>query len=353
MYTTPKPSKVFYLFVDGMSETAEDLTSLSASHTPNMDSVLSAGQGGFYIPVIAPWHNEPKTDVVIPEFFGLRYQQNPGRPALELIDLGVTLRPGTAACFLTLDSGCYAIDQLENTLLHLLPSLPGLKGAVFRLSIAYNYGIRVVVGNIATEFEDAARLSLSEIGRLEEWRVLDLGSPTTDTIETIEFLGWAKGALRGAFCSLGAVCNPFNRAQGVYSDWKTLEQDFDQYVLGRLAATVDRASIYVLYTKETTFAARRNDRTAKIRAIEAMDGFLGKSIPYLDINDVVVIAADHSCDIGGDSNPAGHTVFAFARVADIRCQAGSNMKFCERTFTSVGTEPVSQHDLIALIESHR
>lgn len=346
---------VFYLFVDGMTETRDEPSSLALARTPTMDRLFGPGTAGFYAPPIATGDTEPRTDVVIPAFFGMRPQDNPGRPALELADLDVSLLPSRHCFFVTLE-----LETLESVNFDAwfqtiggnvgLGGLVGSHGATIHESIAFNYGRRWIIANCEHErladIEDSLHSfflpyeAVFSRSTPVPRSLLSLPAPTRKTY----FLGWAKGSLRGAFKHLGARANPFNRAPGAYADWPALSQDFEATVGPSLRSLRhELPANLVLYTKETAFASRRSDRVAKIAGIEFMDAILRRSIALIDREMVVVVASDHSCDIGGTSNPAERTIFLVTTTSpNVFDQVPASRHFCEESVQAcAGTVPFS------------
>jgi len=334
-------SLTLFVFVDGMTETDGEKTSLAEARTPNMDRMFESGEAGFYSPPVSSWDHEPRTDVVIPAFFGLSPSLNPGRAALELSDLGQPLQEETSCFFITFlaedVSEPDAVIPLNQAKLTLRMQATARKfGAICQRSIAFNYGLRWLVGNCPTT--QVQRLSAELSRTCAPLNVLTEDIHTVpanflsvaDTRQDVFFLGWAKGSLRGAFRHIGARCNPFNRAENVYLDLSALSANYDNYIKPALVRDDLSQSSLVLYTKETAFASRRGDRKGKIVAIEFMDRMLGLVLERIGGEMVVVVASDHSCNIGGTDNPPERTSFALARISGLLdVKSKSCEKFCE------------------------
>ncbi len=363
-----------YVFVDGMSESVAENSSLAQARTPTMDWVAQVGAAGFYHPGIGPHHTEPKTDVVIPAFFGLAPAVNPGRAALEWCDRGASICPGEWYCSLKLaqPSEHTSADWRTATVLG-----EGARAAVVDRvtsiglrhharvcpSEATQYGERLLLGADSKAAGDA---SIGEIS--EAVRAYGLAVSVQDYQEVpanlvlayasqprLLFLGWAKGSLRGAFRYLGARCNPFTRAASRLYDWETYEEDFERWCRPRLERYRNRYETMVLYTKQAAFASRRGERQRKIEVIGWMDRMMSRVLAYLDRGTVVVALADHSADLEGYTNPPVNTPFALARWEpwDGRNPASSFPHFCEATIQARRAPVLSQEDLMRSIEMIR
>lgn len=355
---------VLYLIVDGMTESHGDQTSLAKARTPNIDAVLRWGTGGFYAPVVAAWDDEPKTDVVVPAFFGLSPDNNPGRATLELADLGHAVSQGTSSFFVTANltegqAAAFREFMVASDAEDRIQTAAERVGALAVQSIAYNYGRRWVVGNCPTADVHALGNELQRIIQhdaiVQDARAVPTGFlQLAKTCPDVCFLGWAKGALRGAFAHLGAECNPFNRLEGVYADWAALAQDFETRGREMLRRRKANASNVILYTKETAFASRRGDALNKIAGIEFMDSLLAEIVCAMDQEVVVVVISDHSCDIGGTRNPPERTSFAIARMTPESFVGDASEHFSEVVVSRLcGGKAILQSTLMDLIDDLR
>lgn len=361
----------FYLFVDGMSESLAEHASLAQARTPTMDAVAQCGRMGFYLPVISSHHTEPKTDIVIPAFFGLAPTLNPGRAALELCDQDIPIRPGEWYCSLKLQRPSErSTDWRSATVLDsdaraaIVGRVTGLcerRGVLVRRSEATQYGERLLLGATSKEACETAIVDVEETVRAYDLTVIvqDLQKVPAKIADIrasqprLLFLGWAKGSLRGAFKFLGAHCNPFTREASRLYDWETYEADFDRWSRPLLEAARDSYETIVLYTKQAAIASRRGERQRKIGVIEWVDWMMVRVLAYLDPGTVVIALSDHSADLEGYTNPPVNTCFALARWDPGNVPTSEPLHFCESAILRCGHPVLTQEELMRSIDELR
>jgi len=306
--------KHIYVIIDGLSETKGDFTSLEKATTPIIDGLFTNSKDfGFYQPEKALFHNEPKTDVIVPAFFGLKKELNPGRAALEIIDMGYQLQPNSICLGLstTSDIDLFNSDFLADLKVNLKSD------AIITTSNATNTGEKILFGNLQT---DQIEILYDIIG--QNFKVINNNINVTDIgvvtngfvnidglIKDGIFLGWGKGALRGALKHLGFKCNPFERDRNEYFNWRSYETNFKNWIIPTLRDKNNTTDTLIFYTKESAFACRQNKPDKKIQAIEMMDLFLGKILKEINEPVLVILLADHSSNFGESGNPAENTIF--------------------------------------------
>lgn len=362
-----------YVIVDGMTETGTNGSSLQNSVTPNMDWIAAAGTIGFYVPEKETDAAEPKTDVVVPAFFGLSVSVNPGRVGLELLDLGLQLVPETF-CFsskICTPNMANESDWRKFTIVA-PPILAQLEarlrsdaeacGAVCIRSAFSNYGEKYLFANCPSssylDLCEAVRHTLSSFSFAplvaEVHKVPTAIQSAEGSRKDIVFLGWAKGSLRGAFRLLGAACNPFTRELGSYFNWEAYSGSFSFWSRPLLQQTERDGKTFILYTKETAFASRQGNRGMKIQGIEFMDRMLGEALNLLNDEVIIVVISDHSCDIGGCENPALNSLYAVAAVSANTPIKKNVPHLCERAVQKRSSSPpISQCELVDMISRLR
>jgi len=111
-----------------------------------------------------------------------------------------------------------------------------------------------------------------------------------------------------------SVKDPYTREVGHYFNWEKYINNFNTWIAPVLREEIAEGTTLILYTKESSFASRQSNRKRKIEAIEFMDNMLREALSLLKGEVVVVVASDHSCNIGGHDNPSLNTSYAFATV---------------------------------------
>jgi 2,3-bisphosphoglycerate-independent phosphoglycerate mutase len=362
-------SKIVYLIIDGMTETDEVNSTLLLSKTPVINGLINKESIiGFYDPVIGLGDKEPKTDVVIPHFFGLPAEYNPGRTALELVDNGVQIEPLMLCVEIKVrfrtqenEDNWVKLKKIPNELIHKLEIelavlLEGSCG--FVISKATESGARILfysysldslnttidtVGNICQKYElVAVEGARNQIGR--NFPLL------YNRNKNILFIGWAKGSLRGALKLCGLDVNEFSRKRGDFYNWSNYYKNFNEWGIPKLRSNLQYEK-YVLYTKESSFAARRGNKLKKREAIEFMDAMLGRFLAvFPEEIFTIVIFSDHSSEIGGISNPAKNTCFAILEGSYRTIDKRPIVNFSESFITRLRSKSYSQEEVMTLID---
>jgi hypothetical protein len=359
--------KTVYLIVDGMTETAQENSTLSLARTPVIDGLIN-GQSriGFYQPVISPWDSEPKTDIVIPHFFGLPAPHSPGRTVLELLDNGVVIKTSLHCLELKIrflsqinEENWVNLKQVPDSLMSIIGSelKKVLRGDHFVISGATESGARILLYHEDENWLGGAKSIISTTCNVHGLVVVD-GLKNYASKEFlifqynqkhVLFSGWAKGSLRGALRFCGLEINDYARKRGDFYDWNQYYRNFDEWIVPRLlnGPYFQRC---VFYTKETSFAARRGDKKNKREAIEFMDIILGRFLSvFPDQMFNIVVCNDHAADINGLINPSENTCYALLRGSFNTINTAPSVKFSEAYIASLGTPVISQDELMTHI----
>jgi len=345
--------KKFFLILDGVSETQYAETSLFKANKPNIDKLVAGGIHGFYIPETSVTDIEPKTDYVVPQFFGFDGSLNPGRAALEFFDLNLDLTPNTF-CF------GLKIEDIRNKVMveRIINSLQesGFR-FIWRLSHATNFAIKYLFGEIDPSqielFLDSIRLNLNCNYNIQDLKkipdgITQIKNTRTDTI----FLGWAKGALRGAFKYLGIYCNPFERDSLKFFDWENYDLNYRNWITSQLEEAIEKYNRFILYSKETAFASRFNLPEKKIECIEFVDKKLGSLLPYFKEDFYFIFLSDHSSNFGEIDNPVKNTIYSISKINRAQItEIKTTLRISEMLIKQANRKEIQQQQLISLISS--
>lgn len=364
---------VIYLFIDGMSESSYNNSSMELAKTPFIDKLVKKGRMGFYVPEIASNHYEPKTDIVIPYFFGMPPNINPGRAALELVDMGINLGFGMYCCAVEIVPKEYEdvkdwrdVPILDKNLYNEVLKNLILLAEKYNVRIyesGYNHrNNRFILMFEKSDIYDVFIRKAKELllryqkgARILDYRKIKLKlNSYKNSCDSILFLGWAKGSLRGAFKYLGAYCNPYNRPNNQYFAWQEFDRDCEDWLIPSLVNKAGKYSEFVLYTKESAFASRKGERLKKIESIQYMDKVLEKVVKYINKDLLVVVLSDHSADMNGYNNPIKNTCFMMS-LYDKRGDSDllSDIHFCEKEVVNSGIGTFKQKELINMIKRMR
>ena len=367
--TLQTQNKTVYLIVDGMTETVAENSTLSVARTPSIDGLINDQSDiGFYQPVISPWDTEPKTDVVIPHFFGLPAQYSPGRTALELLDNGIAIETSLHCLELKIrfqsqihEENWVNLRKVPDSLMVLVEAeMKRILGNSdhFVISKATESGARILLYHKDEQWLQGARSVIVSVCNGHGLAVVD-GLKNSFGKEILAYqhnqrnvllIGWAKGSLRGALRFCGLDVNEFTRKRDDFYNWSQYYRNFDEWVVPRLLSGPFYQK-YVLYTKETSFAARRGDKTNKREAIEFMDTILWRFLsvfPNQTFN--IVVCNDHSADINGLTNPSENTCFALLKGSFNSINRNPGVKFSEAYIASLGKSVISQDEVLLKID---
>lgn len=360
-------NRTIYLIIDGMTETVMQNSTLSLARTPVINGLVNERSIiGFYDPVIRPGDAEPKTDVVVPCYFGLPAHYNPGRTALELLDNGVKLKAGMLCVEVKVRFDSQADEDNwvklkkvpDETVLQLEADLMSAIGHQnFVISKATEAGARILFYFKDLGQEDEALSILPAVCKkhgliavkssadMISEEFLSFADKSADTF----FLGWAKGSLRGALRFCGLRVNEFSRKRDDFYNWSSYNANFDEWRVPVLQ-NGPAYQRYVLYTKESAFAARRGDQDKKREAIEFMDTILGRFLAVFpeEVFSIVVLS-DHSADIGGNTNPSTHTSFAILQGGYRDIISNPLVNFSETFIAGLGNKLFTQEEVISFI----
>lgn len=346
--------KRIYLFIDGMSESKGEITTLGKAKTPTIDKLFNnSNHYGFYTPEKAYFNSEPKTDVVIPAFFGLKQEINPGRAALEIIDIGHELASNSICFALTTN---LSINLYKPEFVADLRSYLGTN-VIISNSNATNTGEKILFGNLKIhQVKTVYHLISNHFNENTNFlKIIDFGFVCDEFIamknsrKNCYFLGWAKGALRGALKHLGFETNPFDRKKDDYFNWDAYVQNFNDWIIPQLSKRKNLIDTFVFYTKETAFACRQNNQKEKVKAIEIMDSFLSKILKQFDEEVLTIILADHSSNFGETDNPTDRTIFVIAQSQSLVIPKADS-HFHENNVTIMNKPIIKQSALINSID---
>lgn len=359
--------RTIYLIIDGMTETEKFNSTLSLSRTPTMNGLIDSHSiMGFYDPVIRPGDTEPKTDVVIPFFFGLGIQQNPGRIALELIDNNIQIKPEMHFVEIKIrflnqvnEENWVKLKKIPDTLTRKIEKelAVSLKSDNFILSKATESGARILLYSDNLFFLDQAFFIINDI--CYKYNLIAIKgsrnqaprqfSSFQSSQKNILFIGWAKGSLRGALKLCGLDVNEFSRKRGDFYNWTKYYKNFDEWAK-TILKTKNQYEKLVLYTKESAFAARRGNKFKKQEAIEFMDNMLEKllAVSRSEMFNIIVLS-DHSANIGGISNPTKNTAFAILRGSYETINKNNSVNFSENFIAKNQGKIITQEEVISLI----
>lgn len=364
-----KSKKIIYLVIDGMTETENVNSTLCLSKTPVINGLINTESiMGFYEPVIRPGDMEPKTDVVVPCFFGLPAEVNPGRTVLELIDNNVQIKPLMYCAELKVrfqsqagEDNWVKLKQVPRDLINKVSSEVEFhlsSNRNFIVSKATESGARILFFFDRVDLLDNAIYITVGVCKkhgliaIENWRdqvnneIQKFKNKNTDAL----FVGWAKGALRGALKFCGFDVNDFSRKQGDFYNWASYYRNFVDWGIPILRSN-PRYDKYVLYTKESAFAARKGDNLKKQEAIEFMDNMLGKLLSLFPSQSfTIVVLSDHSADMRGTKNPIKNTCFCILRGSSKTIKKDVSVNFSESLIATRDSKIYAQNDVINMIK---
>ncbi len=312
----------------------------------------------------------PATYYIFPFFFGLRPERNPGRAALELYENGIDIsRFKSFAVFRVINTqydvrkGWY--EKTEALPLDLVSRiiarvgeekyLDALSSAIVKSKISHN------IWCIGSETEDSLEFMLNTLQyefSLHGFNVyptlisnvsapvgIELGNRVRK-----EILGWMVGPTEQAFRLLGFVTDRQKCHTPDYVfDFEKKFSDFQLRILPTILET-NEDSVFVIYVKETSTAAKKNLPEKKKQAIGFIDSMVGELLSSLEGTETnIIIISDHQSNIGVPYvYPGPSLVCVYNTRSHEVC---SFLPFTERSIGNRIEKVMSQEECVEAIKS--
>lgn len=363
-----------YILTDGMSESPEGITSLDLAEHPNLDKLTMYGQLGFYEPVIRKYVNNPETSFIFPYFFGLHPEDNPGRVALELFELGLDISKLQSFSIIrvvkkgyniqkVLDNECVGSTWSNAPLLGKdLPLIQNIIDEVEKVIVSSKIvksprrdNVWSIGTSIKTDLEDAINIiqyKLDELGYAAYAMLLNDRVATSVEVKEQEttFLGWGFSTLIEAFRYAGLnILQTYGDIKNHLFDYNGKLKDLNDNILPFLKSRLLSEHQAVLFIKEPSRAAREFvSHEKKIESIVFIDNLIGSLLSELEGKDVdIIILSDHQSNIGSKRTYPGPTLWYKGNLA---FQRYNKTVFSEKSL-SLYPKILNQEELISLINS--
>lgn len=313
-----------------MSETGFDKTTLFKAHTPYINKLIPRSNTGLYLPVLQKGALNPQTDIVIPYMYFVEPDEFAGRASLELLDFGTppSINNWVAS---------FRVKLLQES--RLTPDLNNQEqflGWINSLSIlSFHFAPYSAKKNILVsehKEKDFLENAIFNIQRtlknydviLSDVEIFQYKKPRISDQLNICFVGWSRGSLRGNFRLIGASINEYTPP---LFDFQAYKHDMQENIKNKLPSLIERYDIFVFFVKETDTASHLNRQDLKIKAIETLDWTLGQTLPFIPVNSVITVLADHPTNLGSPSSNMAPTPFLMVERGDV--VNISNDNFCE------------------------
>jgi 2,3-bisphosphoglycerate-independent phosphoglycerate mutase len=326
-------SNNIFFFFDGLSETFYP-SSLELAKTTHIDNLTSRSISGFYHSIITPNYNLPRTESIIPFFFGLEPQEYLGRAALELIEYGINVRPMTwVASFRIVNNNKNPQERsinINNQIVDWLKSTCKEISQEFNIDcIISPYSSHKNIIIIWSSYYPKIRLStkrFSEAARANDLLIIERREHQVKcppkVSSSVKVWGWPKGSLNGAFKNIGAEVR-YSKVECF--DFQAYISDIEA-IIADLVMEKQNNESHVFYVKDTDKASHLGHTEIKIKALEVFDKLIGKLAEIISGNDKMIITSDHITNIGAKQGEHGLIPFLIYQPNNKKTQP---FKFCE------------------------
>lgn len=347
-----KQIKTLYIWLDGVGETVFP-TSLELAVTPYIDSLTSSSILGMYeFPQIQEF-SHPRTDIIIPFFYGLKINEYKGRGILDLIDNNVNFNEGDHVYTIRI----LPIENVDNTIsdsyledgseiimeIKKIISVAKIECVVNPFSSHNN---QLIFWGRQKEIIETVLDQISQKVLEYQCKLVDVDKHEFHKLQNqdhrLVFCGWALGALRGAFRLLDA--NIIDTSTKLY-DYDFYFNDFNKNV-DLLNKHFEENDTFIFYIKETDKASHKSNQIEKVKAIEFCDNLLQLIHQRLPKFDKTILITDHNTNIGSPHAEYGPTPFL---IYD-RKKRKRNQHYCEKMILAESNIVYSITELIDMIK---